>query len=93
MGPYGSGVPWGARRKAPHASFSINDWTVLIIFIEVISGIGSLEGPILGAALFFILREYLSNVGTWGLLRRALGGNLIPVSHAASGEFVRRSKT
>ena len=46
-------------RVAPHASFSISDWTVFIIFNVVIGGIGSIEGPILGAIVFFVLREYL----------------------------------
>lgn len=49
---------------APTASFSITDWTIYIIFIAVIGGIGSLEGPIVGPIVFFILREYLASFGT-----------------------------
>ncbi len=55
-------------RVAPSASFSITDWTIYIIFIVVIGGIGSLEGPIIGTILFFLLREYLSGFGTWYLI-------------------------
>jgi len=55
-------------RIAPSASFSITDWTIFVIFIVVIGGIGSLEGPIIGTAVFFLLREYLSNFGTWYLI-------------------------
>ena len=40
-------------RVAPSASFNITDWTIDIIFIVVIGGIGSLEGPIIGAVVFF----------------------------------------
>jgi len=52
-------------RITPEAAFSVNDWSVLVIFIVVIGGIGSLEGPILGCILFFVLRESLADLGTW----------------------------
>jgi branched-chain amino acid transport system permease protein len=55
-------------RVAPTASFSITDWTIYIIFIAVIGGVGSLEGPIVGTIVFFLLREYLANFGTWYLI-------------------------
>ena len=41
-------------RVAPTASFNITDWTIDIIFIVVIGGIGSLEGPIIGAIIFLL---------------------------------------
>lgn len=52
-------------RITPEAAFSVADWSVLVIFIVVIGGIGSLEGPILGCILFFALREYFSDLGSW----------------------------
>ena len=55
-------------RIAPSASFSLADWTINIIFIVVIGGIGSLEGPILGAMVFFVLRQYLADFGAWYLV-------------------------
>lgn len=55
-------------RVAPHASFSIADFTVFIIFNVVIGGIGTIEGPILGTVVFFVLREYLQDLGTWHLI-------------------------
>lgn len=55
-------------RIAPAASFSIMDWTIFIIFIVVIGGIGSLEGPIIGTILFVLLREYLSGFGAYYLI-------------------------
>jgi branched-chain amino acid transport system permease protein len=48
----------------PFSAFSINDWTMNVIFITVIGGIGRVEGPILGAAVFFVLREFLSDYGS-----------------------------
>ena len=55
-------------RVAPSASFSITDWTIYVIFIVVIGGIGSLEGPFIGAAVFFLLRQFLADYGTWYLI-------------------------
>jgi branched-chain amino acid transport system permease protein len=62
-----AGVPVTLQklRIAPAASFSIMDWTIFIIFIVVIGGIGSLEGPIIGTSVFFLLRENLSGYGAW----------------------------
>ncbi|MEL7345271.1 MAG: branched-chain amino acid ABC transporter permease [Pseudomonadota bacterium] len=55
-------------RITPDAAFSVNDWTAFVIFIVVIGGIGTLEGPIIGTLLFFLLREQLSDFGTIYLL-------------------------
>ncbi len=52
-------------RVTPDAAFSVNEWSVLVIFIVVIGGIGTLEGPILGIILFFVLREFLADLGSW----------------------------
>ena len=51
-------------RISPDAAFSINDWTAFVIFIVVIGGIGTIEGPIIGTLLFFALREVLADFGT-----------------------------
>jgi len=50
-------------RVSPDAAFSMN-WTALMFFAVVIGGIGTLEGPILGAIVYFALREWLSDYGT-----------------------------
>jgi branched-chain amino acid transport system permease protein len=54
-------------RLSPDAGFSIN-WTAYPIFIVVIGGLGSLEGPLIGTALFFLVREYLSDYGAWYMI-------------------------
>lgn len=59
-------------RISPEAAFSVNDWTVLVIFMVIIGGIGSLEGPLIGCILFFILREQFADLGTWYMI--GLGG-------------------
>ncbi|MFT6168303.1 MAG: branched-chain amino acid transport system permease protein [Celeribacter sp.] len=51
-------------RISPEAAFSVNDWTAFVIFIVVIGGIGTIEGPIIGTLIFFALRETLADLGT-----------------------------
>jgi branched-chain amino acid transport system permease protein len=51
-------------RISPDAAFSVNDWTAFVIFIVVIGGIGTIEGPILGTIIYFVLREYLADLGS-----------------------------
>ncbi|MGB0747554.1 MAG: branched-chain amino acid ABC transporter permease [Magnetospiraceae bacterium] len=55
-------------RITPEAAFSVNDWTAFVIFIVVIGGIGTVEGPIIGVILFFVLREIAADWGTWYLI-------------------------
>ncbi len=51
-------------RVSPDSAFDVNDWTALVIFMTVIGGIGSVEGPIIGTVIFFIMRESLSDLGS-----------------------------
>lgn len=51
-------------RISPGAAFSVVDWTADVIFIVVIGGIGSIEGPIIGTAVFFVLRGLFADYGT-----------------------------
>jgi len=55
-------------RISPDAAFSVSDWTAFVIFIVVIGGIGTIEGPIIGTLVFFILRETLADFGTTYLI-------------------------
>ncbi len=57
----------GNLRISPDAAFSVN-WTAFGIFIVLIGGIGTLEGPIIGALIFFVLNKFLSDYGTWYLI-------------------------
>ncbi len=54
-------------RISPDAAFGVS-WTAFVIFIVVIGGIGTIEGPIIGTLLFFVLRETLADFGTWYLI-------------------------
>ncbi|HKZ07494.1 MAG TPA: branched-chain amino acid ABC transporter permease [Methylomirabilota bacterium] len=54
-------------RISPDAAFSIN-WTAYTLFIVVIGGLGTLEGPLLGTLLFFAFREVLADYGAWYMI-------------------------
>ncbi|ATN32288.1 hypothetical protein ACO34A_00465 [Rhizobium sp. ACO-34A] len=51
----------------PDAAFSIN-WAAYVIFIVVIGGIGTIEGPIIGTLAFLALRGTLSGLESWSML-------------------------
>jgi len=51
----------------PTVGFSI-DWTVSMVFIVVIGGMGTIEGPILGAIIFVLLRQLLYNFSGFSML-------------------------
>jgi branched-chain amino acid transport system permease protein len=55
-------------RISPDAAFAVTDWTAYVIFIVVIGGIGTIEGPILGVIVFFVLRSALADYGSWYLM-------------------------
>jgi branched-chain amino acid transport system permease protein len=55
-------------RISPDAAFSVLDWTAYVIFIVVIGGIGTLEGPIIGVMIFYLMQTYLASFGSWYLI-------------------------
>jgi branched-chain amino acid transport system permease protein len=55
-------------RITPAAAFSVNDWSADVIFIVIIGGIGTVEGPIVGIFIFFTLRFLLADYGAWYLI-------------------------
>ena len=55
-------------RISPDAAFSVLDWTAYVIFIVVIGGIGTIEGPIVGVLVFYVLQTNLAHFGTWYLI-------------------------
>ncbi len=70
---FGTGLAGGLiymqkARISPDAAFSVTDWTAYVIFIVVIGGIGTIEGPILGVLIFFALQSLLADFGSWYLM-------------------------
>ena len=57
----------GNLRISPDAAFSVN-WTAFAIFMVIIGGIGRIEGPLVGALIFWALNKFFSDFGTWYLL-------------------------
>jgi branched-chain amino acid transport system permease protein len=66
----------GNLRISPDAAFSVN-WTAFAIFMVVIGGIGRIEGPIVGAIIFWALNKFFSDYGTWYLLGLGLMAILV----------------
>lgn len=54
----------GNLRISPDAAFGVN-WTAFAIFIVVIGGIGRIEGPMVGAVMFWLMNKFLADYGTW----------------------------
>ncbi len=69
-------------RIAPDSAFSV-DWAAGMIFIVVLGGIGTLEGPVIGTLVFLALRSLLADYGTWYLI--ALGAVAIVAMRWAPG--------
>jgi branched-chain amino acid transport system permease protein len=65
-------------RISPDAAFGVN-WTAYIIFIVVIGGIGTIEGPIVGTVIYFVLREFFGDLGTWYLITLGLTAIVVMV--------------
>jgi len=51
----------------PYKAFGI-DWTVALLFIVIIGGIGTIEGPIIGAVIYVLLQQYLSDYASVSML-------------------------
>jgi branched-chain amino acid transport system permease protein len=64
-------------RISPDAAFSVLDWTAYVIFIVVIGGIGTMEGPVIGAIIFYLMQRYLADFGAWYLILLGALGILI----------------
>lgn len=43
-------------------------WAAYMIFVVLIGGIGTLEGPIIGTVVFYVLQQTLADYGAWYLI-------------------------
>jgi branched-chain amino acid transport system permease protein len=55
-------------RISPDAAFSVVDWTAYVLFIVVIGGVRTIEGPIVGVLIFWALVYNLAQYGSLYLL-------------------------
>jgi branched-chain amino acid transport system permease protein len=51
----------------PKTYFSVQ-WTAYMIFMVLVGGLGTFEGPILGAVLFFAIEAWFGAAGVWYLV-------------------------
>jgi branched-chain amino acid transport system permease protein len=79
-GAAGALIALSSLRVQPDSVYSVQ-WTTYMIFMVLIGGIGSLEGPIIGAVVFFALQEWLAQLGTGYLI--LLGAVAVAVTIAA----------
>jgi len=64
-------------RISPDAAFSVTDWTAYVLFIVIIGGIGTIEGPIIGVIVFFLLQSLLADYGSWYLFTLGIIGIVV----------------
>ncbi len=48
----------------PDSGFSIG-WTISMVFICIIGGVGTIEGPVVGAVIYVLLQEFLAHYPGW----------------------------
>lgn len=51
----------------PGSVFSVQ-WSAEMIFVTMIGGIGTIEGPVIGTIVFFLLQQNLAHDGAWYLI-------------------------
>lgn len=61
-GAAGSLIALSTLRVQPDSVFSVQ-WSAFMIFMVVVGGLGTLEGPLVGVAIFFVLKQTLSDFG------------------------------
>ncbi len=61
----------------PKSYFSVQ-WTAYMLFMTLVGGLGTFEGPILGAVVFFVIESLFGGAGVWYLI--ALGATALVFS-------------
>lgn len=63
-----AGTVWlaSAITFLPRTNFGVQ-WTVFMLFMVLVGGLRTFEGPIIGAVIFFLLQEVFGNLGVWYL--------------------------
>jgi len=51
----------------PNSFFSVQ-WSAFMIFMALVGGIGTFEGAIVGAIIFFLVENFLGSTGVWYLI-------------------------
>ena len=72
------------QRVSPDTGFTVLDWSAFVIFVVVIGGIGTIEGPIIGVLVFFLLQSTLADLGPVYLILLGLLG-IVSILAAPAG--------
>ena len=59
----------------PRTYFGIQ-WTAYMLFMALVGGLGTFEGPIIGAIIFFILEDRFGATGVWYLVGLGIAATL-----------------
>ncbi|MHB8868150.1 MAG: branched-chain amino acid ABC transporter permease [Thermoleophilia bacterium] len=51
----------------PNSVFGVN-WMAFAIFMVLVGGLGTIEGPVIGAAALFLIQDWFSDLGVWYLI-------------------------
>ena len=64
-----AGTIWLASQLTfqPNSYFSVQ-WTAYMIFMVLVGGLGTYEGPVLGAIVFFVVQDQWGDQGAWYLV-------------------------
>ena len=77
IGAGAAGSIWLASQLTfqPNSYFSVQ-WTAYMIFMVLVGGLGTFEGPILGALVFFVVQDQWGDQGAWYLVGLGLAAIL-----------------
>lgn len=62
----------------PSGAFDI-DWQIRVLFIVIVGGLGTIEGPIIGIVIYFGLRELFRDAGDLFLIFQGVTAFLVPL--------------
>lgn len=51
----------------PASAFAVS-WTAFAIFMVLVGGLGTFEGPIIGAVLLFLIQDWFADLGVWYMI-------------------------
>jgi branched-chain amino acid transport system permease protein len=54
-----------ALNVQPDAAFSVGSWTAPIVVMVVIGGLGTFEGPVIGAVFYYFVQDILASKDKW----------------------------
>jgi branched-chain amino acid transport system permease protein len=74
-GAAGAAILANTQFIQPNSIFSVA-WTAQMIFMTLVGGLGTFEGPIVGAMILFLVQDQFGNGGVWYLVALGLSAIL-----------------